>query len=183
MSLPSVPLPCETWEESSEEIDLHVGDRGSERVFVGGDEIPERADQGVDLEAGEALGEVFHAGSDVIDLLHHGAQVGLFGGGDILVVLQGLAARRAEIDRDEVLPEQADELDRGDAVGLDLGGGAQFHRDQHPVVGELDACTRPISTPAIFTRSPSLRSWTLAKRALTCLPCSERSRSCQPFPE
>ena len=30
--------------------------------------------------------------------------------------------------------------------------------------------TRPISTPAIFTRSPTLRSWTLLNRAMKCLP-------------
>ena len=77
---------------------LEVGDGHRQRVFVGTDEIPERPDQSVDLEAGEALGKVLHAGSDVVDLLHHGAQVGLLGSGDILIILQGFAPRRAEID-------------------------------------------------------------------------------------
>ena len=118
---------------------LHVGDCCRERVLVGGDEIPERPNEGINLEAGETLGEVLHPGSDVVDLLHHGAQIGLFGGGDVLVVLQEFAPRRAEINGDKVLAEQPHELDRRDAVGLHFGGGPHFHHDQHSAVRELDA--------------------------------------------
>src|ERR1019366_9154208 len=96
---------------------LCIRDRGRERLFVGLYGVPERPDQGVDVDAGETLSEVFHAGRYVVDFLHHGAQVRLLGGGDILVVLQGFALRRAEIDRNEVLTEQAGELDRRGAVG------------------------------------------------------------------
>ena len=122
---------------------LHVGNRDGERVFVGVDEIPERPDQRVNLEAGEALGEVLDAGGHVVNLLHHGAQVGLLGGGHILVVLEGFALRRAEVHGDEVLPQQPGEFNRRDAVGLHLRRGAHFHHDQDFIVGELDVLHPP----------------------------------------
>src|ERR1019366_6541864 len=117
---------------------LEVGDGQRQRVFVGGYEIHERPDQRINLKAGEALGEVFHAGSDVIDLLHHGAQISLLGGANILIILQRLASRGAEIDGNKVLAEQPRELDRRDTVGLHLRGGAHFHHDPDAIVGELD---------------------------------------------
>jgi len=42
--------------------------------LIGIDEIDERSEEVIDLEAGENFGEILDTGSDVINFLHNGTQ-------------------------------------------------------------------------------------------------------------
>ncbi len=115
-----------------------VGNGSADVAAVLLEKIGQRADQIVNLVAGETLAEIFNAGGGAVELGHDGVEVGLFHGRKHRAVNRIGRVRRPKVNGNKILPHQAGEFDDGLAVRFHDGVGMKFHRDTGLVVDERD---------------------------------------------